>query len=95
MTVRSVDLQTMIPRTGEAGRIQHARENLAGAAQQAGTVKVKQQDDRKRRQVTGSKEAEKLRVSPDGRNGSGGGAKRSKDEPEGEPGKGGRLDVKV
>jgi hypothetical protein len=103
MTLRPVDMQTLIPRSGEVSRSQHVRETQPRTEQQQAEMQTRMLVDQAMRQVNQTEVMEKSTVNPDGR-GPGGGAegeRRRRRAPEQkpdevkEPGKGNRLDVKL
>lgn len=104
MTIRPVDLQTLIPRSSEVSRVQHSRESQPGMQQQVAQAQIRLQAEQNQRQVVQSKEtAHEAGVNPDGRGGASGeqrrrrrsAAKAEAAEVVEEPGKGTRLDIKV
>lgn len=105
MTIRPVDMQTLIPRSSEVSRVQHMRESQAGSQQQVAQAQIRQQADQSLRQVVQSQETPKgTSLHPDGGGGSAGRqtprrrgrgkAEEVVEAPE-EPGKGKRLDIKM
>lgn len=103
MTVRPVDMLTMIPRLNEANRAQHEGEQHRLANQQLQAALAPVKAAREQQQVQKKRNAEHGSVQQDGgrrgdarQNGKSDGAPRqqAKEKPE-EPGSGHRLDVKV
>jgi len=105
MTVRAVDMQTMIPRLNEASRLQHQAEQQPQLAQHAQTLVAQARTERAQHQVNAKMPAEHATLEKDGRSpGGGGGQSRArkdgkqsagKEAQPAEPGLGHRLDVKV
>jgi DNA-binding protein H-NS len=108
MTVRAVDMQTMLPRLAEAGRLQQQVDAQPALTQHAQTAQVAAKAERAQHQVNQKASAEQTPVRKDGggRGGSGGGppgerpgGRRPPAEPAKElsvePGLGHRLDVKL
>lgn len=104
MTIRPIDMQTLIPRASEVSRVQHIRESQTSAQQQIAQAQVRVQAEQSQRQVMESRDtAQGTGVHPDGRGRS---AKeqtprrRSRGKADTpnvveEPGKGRRLDIKL
>lgn len=110
MTVRAVDMQTMIPRVGEVGRMQQEAQTRPLALQHVQTALVQSAAERAQHQVGEKPAPQKVAARKDGDGGEGqGGARR---EPQGrrakgqagqepkaeaprQPGLGQRLDVKL
>jgi len=105
MTVRAVDMQTMIPRLNEASRMQHHNDQQPSVASQAQAATLQQRAERAQQQVTQKSNAGKASIQKDGK-GQGGGAQaqqQGKGQAKGQAEQGGqgkprsvtRLDVKV
>lgn len=105
MTVRLVDMQTMVPRLTEASRLQHNSDVQPQVAQHAQAAQGQQRVERQQRQVIQRSPTEQATVARDGRQGGGGAGgqhlpqRRPKSEAHGEepagPRPGNRLDVKL
>lgn len=106
MTVRAVDMQTMIPRLNEASKLQHQADQQPQLAQHAQTLAAQARVERAQHQVNAKMPAEHAEIRKDGGGqGSGGGgaqpqARKGRKEPAAkeqpaEPGLGHKLDVKV
>lgn len=102
MTIRAIDMQTMLPRLNEAGRTQQQLDQQPLVAQHAQAVTAQQKAELARQQIQQKSESERLtgRQQGDGRQNGGKGhtgkRARSADKDEGLPeDRGHRLDVKV
>ncbi|HYF95554.1 MAG TPA: hypothetical protein VD969_25355 [Symbiobacteriaceae bacterium] len=105
MTVRAVDMQTMIPRLNEASRLQHQAEQQPQMAQHVQTAVAQARVERAQHQVNSKIPVEHAAINKDGGGKSGGGGRQGagKNRRDGgageqhpaEPGLGHRLDVKV
>lgn len=105
MTVRAVDMQTMIPRLNEASKLQHQAEQQPQVAQHSQAAAMQARVERAQHQVTQKAPAEQAAIHKDGGKGSGGQPEREKKKPAAkadpaksqdvEPGVGHRLDVKI
>ena len=105
MTVRAVDLQTMIPRLNEASRLQQQAELAPQMAQHAQTLAEQARAREAQNQVKAKADVENARIRKDGRGQGGGGQpgagkerKSPASEPQKpalEPGRGHKLDVKL
>lgn len=99
MSVRSLGLQTLIPRSAGVAGSQQAEKAAPEAAQQAFFAALQRKAERQQAQVQGSSGPEAGAVTPEGR-GKGQGrprqkGRRARDEAAPEPGKGTRLDVRL
>lgn len=105
MTVRGVDMQTMIPKLTEASRMQHQAEQQANVAQHGQAAQLQAQAQRAQQQVAHRDPSGKVAARKDGQ-GQGGGRDRGEQQPRrgkaeeakqppAEPGLGTRLDVKL
>lgn len=104
MTLRPVDMQTMLPRLNEASRIQHNAEQQPFAVQHAQAAEAQAKAERARQQVLQKEAADHLSWQQDGgRKGGGPGeekqqrgkAKKPAPESPADPARGRRLDVKL
>lgn len=105
MTVRAVDMQTMIPRLNEVSRIQAQAEVQPHVAQHAHAQVVQGQAQRAQQQVRQTAQAQQGKVRQEGERRQGGqqpqarsGGKeqsRQGQEAPAQPGVGNRLDVKL
>lgn len=106
MTVRAVDMQTMIPRLNEASRQQHQTDTRPQVMQHNQTAVMQAQTERAQQAVMHKPQAEQGTVRRDGGQKGGGGQsgegrqsrqqqKEAGREGPVEPGRGLRLDVKV
>jgi hypothetical protein len=107
MTVRPVDLQTLIPRSGEVGRIQQVRDNESAVAQHQAAAQFRVRSEEGATRVAEMPTPEKAQVQTDadgkGRKDRQERARRSGRQHEdrsgqpgpAEPGKGLRLDIKL
>jgi hypothetical protein len=106
VTVRAIDMITMLPRTGEAGRMQQQSQMHPHLQQQAQSAQEQARAQRAQSQVARKPEAEQASVRKDGGGRQGGGGQQPRhprqapageggQEPPAEPGVGRRLDVKL
>lgn len=105
MTIRAVDIVTMVPRIHEAGRVLHQNEvqNLAGQHAQASAQQVRAEQAQSQVKQTPSSGEVAIRRDRDRKQGSGGGSQRRQEtggsEPSQEkqtrPSGGHKLDIKV
>ncbi|MDF2627925.1 MAG: hypothetical protein K0R39_1756 [Symbiobacteriaceae bacterium] len=107
MTVRAVDLQTMIPRLNEASRLQQQAELLPQMAQHAQSLAEQARARDAQSRVLAKTNVENARIGREGKGQAGGGGqpgagKERKDtvpggsqKPVSEPGRGHKLDVKL
>jgi hypothetical protein len=109
MTVRAVDMQTMLPRLSEAGRPHAQAEAQPALTQHAQTARVAAQAERAQHQVSQKASPEQKGVRPDGGGQGKGGrergngqrpgarrdAEKSGQEAQADSGVGRRLDVKL
>lgn len=101
MSIKSMDMQTLIPKTTEVSRVQQIQNHRAQVGQEQFASQFRDQMVSRQQQVTDSPKAEKGRVAADsqhGRKHSGSGRKdrrgTRKDAPVTEDGKGVVLDIK-
>lgn len=102
MTVRPIDMQTLIPRSSEVSKVQYARESQPTAEQQQAQMKIRHQADQGQRQVNQAEMTPpESRIHPDGESGKErrqhqrGRSKKDQPDELAEPGKGSRLDLKL
>lgn len=105
MTVRAVDMQTMLPRLTEAGRAHSQEQQHPAVVQHAQTAQVQARAERAQSQVNEKSPVEQAAVHKDGSKGAGGGQPQPERRPRQkagekeagapEPGVGRRLDVKL
>ncbi|HWI62390.1 MAG TPA: hypothetical protein VNT75_11165 [Symbiobacteriaceae bacterium] len=108
MTVRAVDMQTMIPRLNEASRLQHQAEQQPQLAQHVRTAVEQARVERAQSQVNAkmpTEHATTVKRDGGGQSGGGGGQPQPRARKDGkagakeqqptEPGRGHKLDVKV
>lgn len=104
MSIRPVDMQTLLPRTHEVGRQQHSAEMQPQVMQHALSARAQERSAQERRQVRQKDPAEQAAIREDRRRGGGQGRSRKESESEqkerkagskGPEAPGNRLDVKL
>lgn len=103
MTVRPVDMLTMLPRLTEAGRLQHVNDQRPAVLQHVMNAQGQNRTERQLKQVNQKSSAEQAGIQRDGgrRNQQPDQEQRERNKKEqekgapGEPGLGSRLDVKL
>lgn len=71
MSIKSVDMQTLIQKTTEVGRTQKVQDDQPHTAQQQFAVRLQQEAEARSRQITARKEVDRPSVQPDGKGAAG------------------------
>ncbi len=87
LSLKSVDLQTAIPKSTEVAKVKQVEDREAGNRQQQFATQFQRRVERRRQQVSSTPDLHGARVDPDARRGRDGGEAA---DGEGRPGAGGR-----